>query len=180
MLSLRGAPSHSDFRLAKLERRLYAALGRTVSLYAEYMHFAELDQTLTEEEQGILEALLEYGPRLQRRDPSGTLLLVTPRPGTLSPWSTKATDIAHNCGLTKIRRLERGIAYYLDPGDIQEALTAANAIGDDAIQGRMRGKVVPHTFTHGTSEQRMRWFTRGQQTGQMEEGNTFDIPYESL
>ena len=117
MLSLRGAPSHSDFRLAKLESRLHAALGRPVSLYAEYMHFADLDQTLTEDEQRVLGALLEYGPRLQGHEPSGILLLVTPRPGTISPWSTKATDIAHNCGLTKIQRLERGVAYYLDPGD---------------------------------------------------------------
>ncbi len=69
---------------------------------------------------------------------------------------------------------------YLDRGDIEEAMRAANAIGDDAIQGRMRGKVVPHTFTHGTSEQRMRWFNKGLQTGRMEDGNTFEIPYERL
>jgi predicted metalloprotease len=69
---------------------------------------------------------------------------------------------------------------YLDRGDIQEAMTAANAIGDDAIQGRMRGKVVPHTFTHGTSEQRMRWFNKGLSTGQMEAGDTFSMPYDQL
>ena len=69
---------------------------------------------------------------------------------------------------------------YLDRGDIEEAMTAANAIGDDAIQGRMRGKVVPHTFTHGTSEQRQRWFMNGLQTGRMEDGNTFEMAYEQL
>lgn len=69
---------------------------------------------------------------------------------------------------------------YLDRGDIEEAMTAANAIGDDAIQGRMQGKVVPHTFTHGTSEQRMRWFNKGLETGRMEDGNTFEVAYESL
>ncbi len=69
---------------------------------------------------------------------------------------------------------------YLDQGDIEEAMTAANAIGDDAIQGRMRGKVVPHTFTHGTSEQRMRWFNKGLRTGEMEAGDTFDMPYDQL
>ena len=69
---------------------------------------------------------------------------------------------------------------YLEQGDIQEAMRAANAIGDDAIQGRMRGKVVPHTFTHGTSEQRMRWFNKGLQTGAMEDGNTFEMPYSQL
>ena len=69
---------------------------------------------------------------------------------------------------------------YLDRGDIEEAMTAANAIGDDAIQGRMQGKVVPHTFTHGTSEQRMRWFNRGLETGRMEAGDTFSMPYGQL
>jgi len=69
---------------------------------------------------------------------------------------------------------------YLDEGDIMEAVRAANAIGDDAIQGRMRGRVVPHTFTHGTSEQRMRWFTRGYQSGTLEDGDTFSVPYDRL
>ncbi len=69
---------------------------------------------------------------------------------------------------------------YLDRGDIEEAMTAANAIGDDAIQRRMQGRVVPHAFTHGTSEQRMRWFNRGLETGRMEDGDTFSMPYERL
>jgi len=69
---------------------------------------------------------------------------------------------------------------YLDEGDIMEAVRAANAIGDDAIQGRMQGRVVPHTFTHGTSEQRMRWFTRGLKSGRLEDGDTFSMPYEDL
>ena len=71
-------------------------------------------------------------------------------------------------------------SHYLDQGDIEEAMRAANAIGDDAIQGRMRGRVVPHTFTHGTSDQRMRWFNKGLQTGRMEDGDTFSIPYPQL
>ena len=69
---------------------------------------------------------------------------------------------------------------YLDEGDIMEAVRAANAIGDDAIQGRMQGRVVPHTFTHGTSEQRTRWFTRGLKSGRLEDGDTFSMPYENL
>ncbi|MCP3978650.1 MAG: hypothetical protein GY716_04855 [bacterium] len=69
---------------------------------------------------------------------------------------------------------------YLDHGDIEEALRAANQIGDDAIQQRTQGRVNPHAFTHGTSEQRMRWFKRGLESGRIEEGDTFRIPYESL
>lgn len=69
---------------------------------------------------------------------------------------------------------------YLEHGDLEEALRAANQIGDDAIQSRSRGKVTPHAFTHGTSEQRMRWFRRGLDSGRIEDGDTFAMPYEQL
>jgi predicted metalloprotease len=61
----------------------------------------------------------------------------------------------------------------LEPGDIEEALSAANAVGDDAIQKKMQGQVVPDSFTHGTSEQRMDWFNRGFESGDFKKGNTF-------
>lgn len=61
----------------------------------------------------------------------------------------------------------------LEAGDIEEALSAAQAVGDDAIQKRMQGQVVPDSFTHGTSQQRMKWFTRGFESGDMQQGNTF-------
>ncbi len=69
---------------------------------------------------------------------------------------------------------------YLEKGDIEEAMRAANAIGDDAIQKKSQGRVVPHAFTHGSSEQRMRWFMKGLQSGKMEGGDTFSMGYESL
>lgn len=69
---------------------------------------------------------------------------------------------------------------YLDPGDIEEAMRAAHAIGDDAIQKKMQGRVVPHSFTHGTSEQRMRWFTKGLRQGTLDGGDTFSMPYGEL
>ena len=62
----------------------------------------------------------------------------------------------------------------LEPGDIEEALRAANAIGDDRLQKRSQGRVVPDAFTHGTSEQRMYWFKKGFETGDIEQGNTFE------
>ncbi|MDR6969361.1 putative metalloprotease [Flavobacterium arsenatis] len=62
----------------------------------------------------------------------------------------------------------------LEPGDIEEALSAANAVGDDAIQKKMQGQVVPDSFTHGTSEERMFWFKRGFETGDIKQGNTFE------
>ena len=64
----------------------------------------------------------------------------------------------------------------LEPGDIDEALRAASAVGDDAIQRRTAGYVVPESFTHGTSEQRLRWFKKGYDTGDMRQGDTFSTP----
>jgi predicted metalloprotease len=63
---------------------------------------------------------------------------------------------------------------YLEAGDVEEALTAAAAVGDDRIQKESQGYVVPDSFTHGTSEQRMRWFKRGMQYGDLDHGDTFN------
>jgi predicted metalloprotease len=69
----------------------------------------------------------------------------------------------------------------LDPGDIDEALTAANAIGDDALQKQSQGYVVPDSFTHGTSAQRVRWFRKGFESGDVGGMNAlFEMPYEKL
>ncbi|HEX5835678.1 MAG TPA: neutral zinc metallopeptidase [Pyrinomonadaceae bacterium] len=64
----------------------------------------------------------------------------------------------------------------LDAGDIEEALQAASAVGDDRLQRQATGRVVPDSFTHGTSEQRLRWFRRGYETGDMRQGDTFSAP----
>lgn len=61
----------------------------------------------------------------------------------------------------------------IDPADIREALTAANAIGDDRLQRQYQGRVTPDSFTHGTSEQRMYWFKKGYETGDLSQGDTF-------
>jgi predicted metalloprotease len=65
---------------------------------------------------------------------------------------------------------------FLEEGDIEEALQAAQAIGDDTLQRRANGRVVPDSFTHGSSAQRMRWFRRGFDTGDMRAGDTFRAP----
>ncbi|MGH1389383.1 MAG: phosphoribosylformylglycinamidine synthase [Aeromonas jandaei] len=114
---LRGAPALSEFRVQKLLQR-FAQMKQErgveiEDVYAEYVHFAELSSPLSPPERATLGLLLRYGPTIPEHTPSGQLFLVTPRPGTISPWSSKATDIAHNCGLNKVKRLERGIAYYL-------------------------------------------------------------------
>ena len=70
--------------------------------------------------------------------------------------------------------------HILDPGDLEAALRAANAIGDDRLQKQARGYVVPDSFTHGTSAQRIKWFRLGFETGDFSKGDTFSIPYEQL
>jgi phosphoribosylformylglycinamidine synthase len=121
MLELRGAPALSAFRHAKLLAALRARVPEVESLHADYVHFVDHDGELSDDERGVLTRLLDYGikgegigeepARNERVRPEGQLFLVVPRIGTQSPWSSKATDIAHNCGLTRVRRLERGIAY---------------------------------------------------------------------
>ncbi|TCV92215.1 phosphoribosylformylglycinamidine synthase [Biostraticola tofi] len=110
---LRGSPALSAFRINKLLSRCREAQLPVDNIYAEFVHFADLNSYLSEEERGRLQRLLKYGPSLAEHTPQGRLLLVTPRPGTRSPWSSKATDIAHNCGLQQVDRLERGLAFYI-------------------------------------------------------------------
>ena len=64
----------------------------------------------------------------------------------------------------------------LEPGDLEEGFRAAQAVGDDTIQKRAQGYVVPESFTHGTAKQRMAWFKKGFQTGDMSVGDTFSLP----
>ena len=113
MLILRGAPALSAFRHSKLLEQLSQKVPAVTGLYAEFAHFADVTGVLTADEQQVLARLLKYGPSVPVQEPTGRLFLVLPRFGTISPWSSKASDIARNCGLTKIQRLERGIAFYV-------------------------------------------------------------------
>jgi phosphoribosylformylglycinamidine synthase len=114
ILRLEGAPALSAFRRDRLLAKLREAHAGVTAVHARYVHFAELARALDDEENATLERLLRYGPRREADVARGSLFLVVPRPGTLSPWSSKATDIARNCGLDAVRRLERGIAYRVE------------------------------------------------------------------
>ncbi|HKK55847.1 phosphoribosylformylglycinamidine synthase [Marinobacter sp.] len=116
MLELRGAPALSPFRSRKLHLRIQDIVPEMEHFYAEFMHFVDLESDLTPCDQAVLDRLLTYGPSVPVEEPDGVLFLVIPRPGTLSPWSSKATEIARNCGLRQIRRIERGTAYYVKSG----------------------------------------------------------------
>ncbi|WP_172468502.1 phosphoribosylformylglycinamidine synthase [Ewingella americana] len=118
---LRGSPALSAFRINKLLSRCQDAHLPVSDIYAEYVHFADVSAPLNSDEQTKLQRLLKYGPSLAEHAPAGRLMLVTPRPGTISPWSSKATDIAHNCGLSQVLRLERGLAFYVQAPSLTDA-----------------------------------------------------------
>ncbi|MDN3717018.1 phosphoribosylformylglycinamidine synthase [Vibrio breoganii] len=126
MRILRGSPALSEFRVQKLLELCREQDLPVTGIYAEFMHFADVSAELDASEAEKLEKLLTYGPTIEEHEPQGTLVLVTPRPGTISPWSSKSTDIAHNCGLDKVKRLERGTAYYVETSvALDEAQTKA-------------------------------------------------------
>ncbi|ASW80439.1 phosphoribosylformylglycinamidine synthase [Vibrio anguillarum] len=141
MRILRGSPALSEFRVNKLVELCREQQLPVSSIYAEFMHFADLSADLDTQSLEKLEKLLTYGPTIQDHEPQGLLLLVTPRPGTISPWSSKATDIAHNCGLVDVKRLERGTAYYI------ESEVALSAEQINTIQTIIHDRMMEVVFT---------------------------------
>ena len=97
MLSIPGSPALTPARLRRRLVTLSAANPGIADLYAEHVHFIDVAAPLDVARMRTLERLLVYGPRASRKAISGLLLLVVPRLGTISPWSSKATDIAHLC-----------------------------------------------------------------------------------
>ena len=112
ILHLRGGAALSPFRRRKLQVSLRTHVPSLI-VSAEFWHFAELTRPIDGRERQVLERILTYGDAASPSPSNASLLLVTPRVGTLSPWSSKATDIARNCGLNSVRRIERGIAYFV-------------------------------------------------------------------
>ncbi|MWP47718.1 phosphoribosylformylglycinamidine synthase [Gilliamella sp. Pas-s27] len=124
MKILAGCSALSSFRISKILSTCCEKSIPVINIEAQYLHFVDLAGELTAEQTLTLDKLLQYGPKSAQinvdQTASKQLFLVTPRAGTISPWSSKATDIAHNCGLSQVRRIERGIAYYVQ---VSSALT---------------------------------------------------------
>ncbi|MBU2894018.1 phosphoribosylformylglycinamidine synthase [Colwellia sp. D2M02] len=139
--NLRGAPALSDFRVKKLLAQCEQLQLPVSDIYAEFAHFAQLNQELSTSEENVLQQLLTYGPTIEEHQPVGLFLLVTPRPGTISPWSSKSTDIAHNCGLNSVVRLERGIAYYITLDNGAQLTTAQEVQLNALLHDRMMESV---------------------------------------
>src|SRR6185503_13866584 len=115
MIELPGALAVSDFRIAKLRPALEALQPGLGAVTARYVHFVDIERALAAPERALLERLLTYGPRepANAAPVAGIEIIVVPRFGTISPWSSKATDIAHVCELDAVRRIERGIVWTL-------------------------------------------------------------------
>ncbi|MFT5115786.1 MAG: phosphoribosylformylglycinamidine synthase, partial [Parasphingorhabdus sp.] len=111
MLVLDGGAACSAFRLQKLLDAMPTQWSGNTQLSATYRHYVSVSQDLDNSEARVLDALLHYGSTADKLIPDATQLFVIPRAGTISPWSTKATDIAHHCGLTKVIRIERGVVW---------------------------------------------------------------------
>ncbi|WP_227814532.1 phosphoribosylformylglycinamidine synthase [Nitrogeniibacter aestuarii] len=128
ILMLRGASALTAPRLARLGKTIADIVPRFQGVHAEFQYFVELKAPLNGAARSRLVDLLGAHPQSENV-PDGLLVLVTPRLGTISPWSSKATDIAHQCGFEDVVRVERGIAYYVaakgDPASRYDALSAA-------------------------------------------------------
>ena len=122
LLVLEGPAARSGFRLHKLKRQL----GLKAPIFARFVHLLWVDGKLEPDALARGEALLRYGPETDLPEQSGSLLAtVVPRAGTISPWSSKATDIFYICGLSAVQRVERGVRWFADPGDHSPELAAA-------------------------------------------------------
>jgi phosphoribosylformylglycinamidine synthase len=142
MLTLPGAAALSPFRLHRLLGTLRARTPGITTLNARFIHFVDIDGVLDAAERDRLERLLHYGPRRDDVVERGALFLVVPRPGTVSPWSSKATDITRNTGLSKVKRVERGIAYYVDADAEVRAASRAQIAAD------LHDRMVEHVLDH--------------------------------
>ena len=155
MLTLRGAPAVSAFRLDKLVQ-IFQAIHPDISLlHTEYLHFAEVDAELSDQDRGVLASLLTYGPAATEvgLPEDAELLLVVPRPGTISPWSSKASDIARNCGLDSVRRIERGVAWYFSLPDLstEQRLSLEGQVHDRMTETVLaESEQAAELFTHAS------------------------------
>ena len=145
ILQLRGPRALSQFRLAKLLATLQKIDPGLRSLSAEYRYLVELERALEAHESRTLRALLDDGSPPPGDEDGSSVFLVVPRLGTVSPWSSKATDIARNCGLLPVRRIERGTTYYLG----SNAAALAAGLHDRMTQTVLRSfDEVPRLFDH--------------------------------
>ncbi len=131
MIIFPGTSALSDFRLNKLLDDLKSIDSRIEAVAARFVHFIDAEDNLTEQDEFVLQRLLDYGYAAPKQELQAGTLLVIPRPGTISPWSSKASEIAERCGLDKVRRIERGVEFRI----------AADSPLSDEVKARIRDLV---------------------------------------
>ncbi len=114
MLKIPGPAALSAFRKDRLLSELQKISSDITAIAGRYVHFVDIDHDLSETGRHILEQLLNYGDVQEASISTDCFFIVIPRPGSISPWSSKATEIAHRCGLNSVKRIERGIEYFID------------------------------------------------------------------
>ena len=168
MFSLFGAPALSQFRLDQLLRALNVEEPRVQALSSRWMHFVDASRPLSESELEVLGKLLAYGPRVPaalRELPGGQRILVTPRVGTESPWSSKATDIVHVCGLDSVRRVERGTVFFIESTEpLRHAalLKLAAHLYDRMTESIWTDSLVPEGLFHAAPPRGLRQVVLGE------------------
>jgi phosphoribosylformylglycinamidine synthase len=150
-LTLHGPAALSEFRLRKLNADLAAARTGVSVLGAQYLHFVDLAAPLDERARAVLDRLLTYGDAASAAKAAASVLVV-PRLGTISPWSSKATDIARVCGLAAVHRIERGVRYDYTGGGrdaiapyVHDRMTES-VLAPDADAAQLFAAVAPPPF----------------------------------
>ena len=137
MLILPGSNALSAFRSQRLLTQLQAVAPTVADVSARYYHFIDASAPLSTEDTERLTAMLTYGEPVPETQYEGVTeeFFVIPRLGTISPWASKATDIAHNCGMAHIHRVERGVAYkvVLKSGILGTGFGAPKKLADDQL-----------------------------------------------
>ncbi len=166
MFSLFGAPALSQFRLDHSLRLLRTQDSRVIELSSRWLHFVDAARPLIDSENRLLETLLTYGPRAAAQEHRGQRILVTPRVGTESPWSSKATDILHVCGLEAVTRVERGTVYFIEaPVRLERAELERLAahLHDRMTESAWIETIDPEGLFHGAAARPLRTVRLGEE-----------------
>jgi phosphoribosylformylglycinamidine synthase len=180
MFSLFGAPALSQFRLDELLRALKTQDSRITALSSRWIHFVDTTRVLSESELDVLGKLLTYGTAVpdglrgadSLRD--GHRILVTPRVGTESPWSSKATDILHVCGLDAVTRVERGTVYYIESTaalGVADLNKLAVHLHDRMTESAWADSVEPVGLFHAAPPRPLRYVALGEGTAALARAN---------
>lgn len=151
MLQLRGTTALSPFRIEKLISSARALLPTLQTIHSEFIYFIDVKAALNSADEALLRALVEALPEVEEgvsqsefaETLPGTLMLVVPRIGTISPWSSKATEIARICGLESVQRIERGIAYTFETSNGESLSREQQQLLEPLLHDRMVESLLP-------------------------------------